>query len=128
MEYNSIHGKGIDQSDCPFPPGDMVSDSGLYEICHYDDEPRSRVILTVRGVFPQCRRCGDKVRYKLLERVPHISEDPDFNEFFTGPYNPALDSSAPTQAFPMQLGQAHGFRFWQNTLQTWRYGPESRDL
>ena len=97
-----------DQSDCPFLPGEIIAQSGLYEICHYR-EPRTTVILTVNGFFPFCRTCGDKVRYRLVRAVPHISEDPDFKESVS-PGN-QVETAAENHSFPVQLGMMHGFRF-----------------
>jgi hypothetical protein len=108
------------QSDCPFSPGEVVSRSGLYEICHYR-EPRTTVILTVNGFFPFCRECGDKVRYKLLRAVPHISEDPDFKESVSAD-NPQIETATANPTFPVQLGLTHGFRFWEEAAQTGRAG------
>lgn len=116
-----------DQSDCPLTAGHEIDQSGIYQICHYD-EPRTTVILTIRSLFPECRKCGDKVRYKLLEAIPHISEDPDFKELFTELRNPEQEAGAPTHALPPQLGQAYGFRFQQDDMQTWRKGTETGDL
>jgi hypothetical protein len=127
MQDNTAHSNGFDQDDCPYVAGDTIQQSGLYEICHHD-EPRTKVVLVVNGVFPFCRRCGDKVRYKLVQPVPHISEDPDFNEFFGEPYNPSTESSAPKLAVPIQLGLAYGFRFCQDPVPAWRESPEAGDL
>jgi hypothetical protein len=116
-----------DQTDCPLCPGDSVLQSGIYEICH-NDEPRSQVILTVGAVFPLCRKCGEKVRYKLVRAVPHISEDPDFRESCTQSDNPLKDATVRKQIFPQQLGQAYGFRFDQGDMQAWREGSETGNL
>ena len=118
---------GFDQSDCSLEPGSSVPESGLYEICHAD-EPRSKVILTRDSTFPFCRKCEERVRYKLLQAVPHISEDPDFTEFSDDPYNPPEQSAAPKRELPLQLGRAHGFRFWQNDLQAWGESEERGNL
>jgi hypothetical protein len=127
MTDTRVKSNGLDQTDCPFSAGDTVHNSGLYEICHYD-EPRTTVVLVANSVFPYCRKCGERVRYKLLEAVPHISEDPDFNEFFAEPYNPPTDEAAPKCGMPIQLGLAYGFRFCQDPVQTWRPSPETGDL
>ena len=124
---NATTPNGFDQTDCPFAAGETIERSGLYEICHYD-EPRTMVVLLHNGVFPFCRQCGEKVRYRLLQAVPHISEDPDFNEFFDHTYNPATHSASQNQALPVQLGLDYGFRFCQEPVQTWRPSPESGDL
>jgi hypothetical protein len=68
---------GFDQSDCPFEPGTLVPQSGLYEVCH-KDERRTPAVLLAGELFLECRRCGGDVRYRLLRPAPHISEDPDF--------------------------------------------------
>jgi len=117
----------FDQTDCLLAPGELVEYSGIYEICH-QDEPRASVILMRNTIFPYCRRCGERVRYKVLEIVPHISEDPDFQEVPREPDNPSHKMMIPTPTFPMQLGRAHGFRFQQETLQAWPGGPSGGDL
>jgi hypothetical protein len=117
---NVEQANGMDQSDCPYLPGEVIAQSGLYEICHRD-EPRTSVILTVNGFFPFCRKCEDRVRYKLLQAVPHISEDPDFNE---SPDNLDIEMLTQKQHFPLQLGLSHGFRFWQDT----QGGTESSEI
>jgi hypothetical protein len=116
-------------------PGELVQHSGLYEICH-EDETRATVILARNTVFPYCRQCGDRVRYKLVQVAPHISEDPDFREepFCEDPDSgPAADNpgylmQVPTSTLPVQLGRAHGFRFHQDNLQAGRSGPDGGDL
>ena len=108
-------------------PGELVQHSGIYEICHHD-EPRSTVILTRHTIFPYCRQCGEQVRYKILELVPHISEDPDFQEEIDEPDNPPYMMRIPTTTFPMQLNRAHGFRFQHDHLQTGPNGPPLGDL
>jgi len=101
------------QGDCPFEPGEIVAESGLYEICH-SDEPRTSAVLVRGERFPVCNRCEEEVRYKLLQAVPHISEDPDF-ALPAG--NPANLSASPMGQFPRQMGATHGYRYSQE-LQT----------
>jgi hypothetical protein len=116
-----------DQSDCTLAPGELIEQSWIYEICH-QDEPRASVILMRNTIFPFCRRCEDRVRYKILELVPHISEDPDFQEEPPKTDNPSHKMEIPTSTFPMQLGRAHGFRFQQDSLQAWSSSPQGGDL
>lgn len=117
----------FDQTDCILAPGELVEHSGIYEICH-QDEPRASVILMRNTIFPYCRRCGESVRYKVLELIPHISEDPDFQEDSPATDNPPHKMMIPTSTFPMQLGRAHGFRFQQEIVQAWPGGPGGGDL
>lgn len=99
-----------DQSDCTLNPGESVEESGIYEICH-SDEPRTTLLLLRNSFFPFCRRCGDSVRFKLVQPAPHISEDPDFTEVLEDIDNPLLNQGTPMS--PAQLGLAYGFRFLQ---------------
>ncbi len=127
MEDFAARSNGVDQSDCPYSPGEIVSESGLYEICHHD-EPRTTIMFTINGIFPFCRNCGDKVRYKLVQAVPHISEDPDFKESILTVDDLESETIVQQQHFPLQLGWTHGFRFWQDTAQAGRDGSEAGDL
>jgi hypothetical protein len=120
----------FDQTDCVLNPGELVQHSGVYEICH-EDETRATVILMRNTVFPYCRQCGDRVRYKLVQVAPHISEDQDFCEdpdSSPAGDNPGYLMQVPTPTLPVQLGRAHGFRFHQDNLQAWRSGPDGGDL
>jgi len=127
MELKDSNIETYDQSDCTLAPGELIEQSGIYEICH-QNEPRASVLLMRNTIFPYCRRCGEMVRYKILELVPHISEDPDFQEDPPETDNPSHKMQIPTSTFPMQLGRAHGFRFQQDYLQTWPGSPQSGDL
>ncbi len=112
----------FEQSDCTLSPGEIVEQSGVYEICHAD-EPRTPVLLLKNTFFPYCRQCGNLVRYKLIQAAPHISEDPDLSEDFQETDNPLLRQIVPNNIVPLQLGMAHGFRFSQQTLQAGRTDP-----
>lgn len=129
MEEKKRNERQFDQSDCLLIPGEIVQESGVYEICH-SDEPRSSLILLRNTFFPYCRQCAELVRYKLVQSVPHISEDTDFLEEFPeeDPDSPPTKMAVPNNAFPLQLGIAHGFRFWNQIVQTWTGGPEDGNL
>jgi hypothetical protein len=127
MELTDKNKSMFDQTDCMLTPGEPVQQSGIYEICHHDEE-RSSVILMRNTIFPFCRQCGELVRYKVLELVPHISEDPDFQEDALKPDNPRFEVHIPRGMAPTQLSRAHGYRFHQDTLQAGPGGPQGGDL
>jgi len=127
MHKEPINLNQFEQSDCLITPGEIVTRSGIYEICHAD-EPRVTVLLTVHTIFPFCRRCGELVRYRLVHAAPHISEDADFQEDSAAPDNPSQRIVFPKYTFPLQLGVSHGFRFGQETVQAGGSGPDSGDL
>jgi hypothetical protein len=58
-------------------PNQLIPVSGIYEICHRN-ESRIMALLLRHDLFPLCIQCGEEVRYRLVRRVAHISEDPDF--------------------------------------------------
>lgn len=119
---------GYDVSDCTLSPGELVDESGIYEICHAD-EPRVTALLLRNTFFSYCKQCGDRVRYKLIEAVPHISEDPDFFEDLEEEEdNSSTKLTIPNNTVPQQLGLAHGFRFWQQLIQAWAGGSEGGNL
>jgi hypothetical protein len=124
MQNDAAEFNKYTQSDCPYSAGELILQSGLYEICHYD-EPRTQTVLVTKSVFPFCRHCGEKVRYKLIRAVPHISEDPDFNEMLDDSDNPPKDDFPRRRALPLQLGLAYGFRFWQDSAQSSPSSPEA---
>jgi hypothetical protein len=116
-----------DQSDCNLNPGEPVIESGIYEICH-SDEPRTALLLLRNSIFPFCRKCGDSVRFKLVQAAPHISEDPDFNEELAETDNSMLNQGIPNNLSPTQLGIAHGFRFLQEVAPAWGTGTDNGNL
>jgi hypothetical protein len=127
MEVKNGNGIHYDVSDCPISPGTLVEESGIYEICHVD-EPRVTVLLLRSTFFPSCKRCGDNVRYKLVQAVPHISEDPDFLEDLEPADNSPLNLIVPNTKIPFQLGVGYGFRFWQQLVQAWAGSTEGGNI
>lgn len=66
------------QGECPYEPGELVEQSGIYAICHTDGT-RHTVVLTRGKRFPDCDCCGPQVRYRLVRSAPYILDDPDFS-------------------------------------------------
>ena len=66
-----------DPNDCPYAAGDLVPDSGIYELCH-QDKPADTLVFIRGAVFSECVCCGSKARYRLLRAAPYLMEDPDF--------------------------------------------------
>lgn len=66
-----------DPLDGAYSRGDVVPESGIYRLeCH--DEPEDTVALIRRRAFPACDRCGNRARYRLVQKAPYILDDPDF--------------------------------------------------
>ena len=60
-------------------PFQLVEVSGLYQVIHCNDHASEGEAIFVRlGFFPTCPECGEKVLYRLVKPVRHISEDRDF--------------------------------------------------
>lgn len=59
--------------------GSHVPETGIYEIIHRDHHRDAHTVILVRGhQFPDCRSCGEDVRFRLLRTVPYIFHDEDF--------------------------------------------------
>jgi len=127
MRVKNSKAARYDQSDCMISPGELVESSGIYEICHAD-EPRVTVLFLRNTFFPSCRQCGDQVRFRLIQAAPHISEDPDFLEDFPEEDIPSAEVISPTGTFPLQLGVAHGFRFWPQMVPARRDSSDNGNL
>jgi hypothetical protein len=62
-------------------PGDVVPESGIYNVLHSRCTSDVREATFVAGQqLPPCRVCGSRVRFQLKQAIPHISEDRDFRK------------------------------------------------
>jgi CheY-like chemotaxis protein len=52
-----------------FAPGELVRDSGVYEVFHSDHRPRHESTLLAGTRFPSCKVCGAEVRFQLVMPV-----------------------------------------------------------
>src|SRR5207248_4064813 len=52
-----------------FAPGDLVRNSGVYEVIHSDHRPRHESTLLAGTRFPACKVCGPEVRFQLVMAV-----------------------------------------------------------
>jgi hypothetical protein len=58
--------------------GERASHSGLYRVYH-ESQATDREIFILKGTeLPVCENCGKEIKFKLMEKIPHIGEDPDF--------------------------------------------------
>jgi len=63
----------------PRKPGDIVPESGIYQVLHSRCTSPVREASFVTGQqLPSCRVCGSRVRFQLKQHIPHIREDGDF--------------------------------------------------
>ena len=62
-----------------FRPGEVIMESGIYEVVHYRGHRASHDSVLVRGnQFPACDQCGASVRFKMKRTAPYIFHDEDF--------------------------------------------------
>lgn len=62
-----------------FRPGQQVPLSGIYLVSHHDHREAHEAVVLEGGVFPNCRECDTKVRYRLLRSAVPLDGDSDFN-------------------------------------------------
>ncbi len=61
-----------------FTAGETVPDSGIYQAIHRGHRATHTLVVLQGELFPVCRGCGAKVRFQLMEAVPHATHDWDF--------------------------------------------------
>ena len=61
-----------------YEPLTEVPESGIYGALHGGSEPPNDIMLVKGDLFPECRQCGQHVRYRLIRGAPYIFEDKDF--------------------------------------------------
>ena len=61
-------------------PGEIAPRSGVYRVHHYAHRMPHLVTVTVGTILPECKRCGDKVRFAPMIAAEPISNDVDFLE------------------------------------------------
>ena len=62
-----------------YRPGDPVPQTGVYRVKHNGHRAEHEATLLDEKQFPQCSRCGDKVRFQLVRSAVRISRDRDFD-------------------------------------------------
>ena len=65
-------------SSSRFVPGTIAPRSGVYRVHHYAHRMPHLVTVTAGTVLPECRGCGDKVRFAPMIAAEPINNDVDF--------------------------------------------------
>lgn len=64
-----------------FRPGDIVKQSGIYEVIHDSEHREAHEVVMITGAaFPNCETCDQNVRFRLVRTAPYIFQDQDFEE------------------------------------------------
>ncbi len=59
--------------------GEVVRQSGIYEVVHDRDHREAHEVVMISGErFPDCETCKEKVRFCLIRTAPYIFQDEDF--------------------------------------------------
>ncbi|MBZ5493054.1 MAG: hypothetical protein LAO76_19220 [Acidobacteriia bacterium] len=61
-------------------PGVVAPRAGVYRVHHYAHRMPHLVTVTAGMVLPECRRCGDKVRFVPMLAAESINVDVDFTD------------------------------------------------
>jgi hypothetical protein len=72
-----LMGVRVDSSS-RFVPGSVAPRSGVYRVHHYAHRMPHFVTITAGAVLPECKRCGDKVRFAPMIAAEPINADVDF--------------------------------------------------
>ena len=66
-------------ADEVFQPADMVPQSGVYQVLHYQHRLSHDTTILQGDNFPICSECGSNVRFRLVRSAPIIDEDRNFH-------------------------------------------------
>lgn len=66
--------------DGSFQPGEKVPTTGVYTATHSQHRLPHEVFAVEGDVFPACRKCGDDLRFDLIQAADHIDLDRDFSK------------------------------------------------
>jgi hypothetical protein len=58
--------------------GERAQYSGLYCVYHEARDSKQEIFIQKGAELPVCQDCGEAINFELLEKIPHITEDPDF--------------------------------------------------
>jgi len=59
--------------------GQAAMVSGIYQVENHSHFPEKEFFIHEGIVLPLCPVCGLAIRFRLLQKVIHIAEDPDFS-------------------------------------------------
>jgi hypothetical protein len=66
--------------DGSFKPGEKVPTTGIYTATHYQHRLPHDVFAVEGDRFPVCRKCGDAMRFALVQSAHHVDLDRDFSQ------------------------------------------------
>lgn len=58
--------------------GESAACSGLYQIEHNEHQFQQELFIIKGAHLPPCPVCGNTATFRLVEKIHHIAEDPDF--------------------------------------------------
>lgn len=75
------HGGGRPNGGRRYRCGEVVRQSGIYEVLHDREHREAHEVVMISGEsFPDCETCKEKVRFRLVRTAPYIFQDEDFEE------------------------------------------------
>lgn len=77
----SRHHSGRPTSSTTHGAGELVRETGIYEVIHDQHHRTAHEVVLLNGdSFPPCDTCGERVRFRLIRTAPYIFQDEDFEE------------------------------------------------
>ena len=78
---NPGHGAGRSGEGRRHGAGEVVRQSGIYEVVHDREHREVHEVVMISGErFPDCETCKAKVQFRLVRTAPYIFQDEDFEE------------------------------------------------
>lgn len=78
---STSHGGGRPNGGRRYRSGEVVRQSGIYEVLHDRGHREAHEVVMISGeTFPDCETCKEKVRFRLIRTAPYIFQDEDFED------------------------------------------------
>jgi hypothetical protein len=73
-----------------FRPNEIVPRSGVYRVRHYAHRLPHTAVVLAGTLLPECKHCGDKVKFIPMVSADPIEKDHDFAKVGVRPQNDAV--------------------------------------
>ena len=58
--------------------GEAAKVSGIYQVLHHPHFSEGELFIRKDSLLPSCPICGEPASFRLVKKIVHIDEDPDF--------------------------------------------------
>lgn len=78
FKQSATQESSLENADQILTSGEITRYSGLYRLQHDSHTVEKEIFIRKGTQLPACHDCGNPVSFRLVRKVEHIDEDPDF--------------------------------------------------